>query len=46
MRLLKQLLMFVIGRKAARGFARSIGLGRLASIIGIIGGVRHMRRHA
>ncbi|HEV7920629.1 MAG TPA: hypothetical protein VGR02_07550 [Thermoanaerobaculia bacterium] len=46
LRFLKQLLMFKVGQKASRGVARSIGLGRLATIIGIIGGVKHMRRHA
>jgi hypothetical protein len=46
LRFLKQLLMFKVGQSAARGFARSIGLRRLATIIGIIGGVKHARRHA
>lgn len=45
-RFLKQVLMFKIGQRAARSFARSIGLRRLATIIGIIGGVKHVRRHA
>jgi hypothetical protein len=46
LRFLKQLLYFKIGQKASRGFARSIGLGKLAMIIGVIGGVKHMRKHA
>jgi len=45
-RLLKRLLMFRVGQKTARGFARGIGMRGVAPIIGIIGGFRHMRRHA
>jgi len=43
---LKQLLMFRVGQKATRGFARTIGLGRIATLVGLIGGYKHMRRHA
>jgi len=43
---LKQLLMFRVGQKATRGFARTIGLGRIATIVGLIGGYKHMRKHA
>ena len=43
---LKKLLMFRIGQKASKGFARSIGLKRAAGVIGLIGGYKHMRRHA
>ena len=43
---LKKLLMFRVGQKATRGVARSIGLGRIATILGLIGGYKHMRRHA
>jgi hypothetical protein len=45
-RLLKQLLMFRMGQKAARGFAKSIGLRKLSHVIGWIGGVKYARRHA
>jgi len=41
---LKSLLMFRVGQKSARGAARVVGLGRLAMIIGLIGGWRTMRR--
>lgn len=45
---LKQLLIFRIGQKSARGMARMVGLGRLGLVIGLIGGVRALRarRHA
>lgn len=46
-RFLKKVLMFRIGQKTSRGFARKIGVGSpLANIIGLIGGVKYMRRHA
>jgi hypothetical protein len=43
---LRKLLMFRVGQKATRGFARSIGLGRIAGLVGLIGGYKQMRRHA
>lgn len=43
---LKKVLMFRVGQKASRGFARSIGLTSLASVIGLVGGVKYMRRHS
>jgi len=43
---LRKLLMFRVGQKATRGFARSIGLGRIAGLVGLVGGYKHMRRHA
>ena len=43
---LKKVLMFRIGQKAAKGFARSIGLKRASTVIGLVGGFKHMRRHA
>jgi hypothetical protein len=46
LRLLKKLLLFRIGQKTSRGFARTIGLDSLAAIVGIIGGVKYMRRHS
>ena len=42
---LRQFLMFRMGQNTARGAARMIGLGRLATIAGLIGGFRYMRRH-
>ena len=42
---LKQLLMFRMGQKSARGAARMLGFGRLGMILGLIGGWRAMRRH-
>jgi len=43
---LKKLLLFRVGQKTTRGVARSIGLGKIAMIIGLIGGYKHMRKHA
>lgn len=43
-RFLKQLLMFRMGQKAARGFAKSIGLRKLSRVIGWVGGVKYARR--
>lgn len=45
LRFLKKLLLFRVGQKASRGFARSIGLGGVAGVAGIIGGVKYMRSH-
>ena len=41
----KKLLMFRVGQKASKGFAHAIGLGNFAPLIGLIGGVKTMRRH-
>jgi hypothetical protein len=46
LRLLKKLLLFRVGQKTSRSFARTIGLDSLAAIVGIIGGVKYMRRHS
>jgi hypothetical protein len=46
LRLLKKLLLFRVGQKTSRGFARTIGLDSLAAIVGIIGGLKYMRRHS
>jgi len=43
---LKKLLMFRVGQKTTRGVARSIGLGKIATVVGLIGGYKHMRKHA
>lgn len=46
LRLLKKLLLFRLGQKTSRGFARLIGLDGIARVVGVIGGVRYMRRHS
>jgi hypothetical protein len=47
LRFLKKLLMFRVGQKASHGFARSIGVYKpIAGIVGLIGGIKYMRRHA
>ena len=46
MHFLKKLLMFRVGQKTTRGVARSIGFGKIATIAGLIGGYKYMRRHA
>jgi hypothetical protein len=43
---LKKLFMFRVGQKTSRGFARTIGLRRVAYLAGLIGGYKYMRRHA
>jgi len=43
---LKKLLMFQVGRKASRGFAKSIGLDSLAGVVGVVGGLKYMKRHS
>jgi len=43
---LKKLLMFRVGQKTTRGVARSIGFGKIATIAGLIGGYKYMRKHA
>ena len=44
-RLLSNLFHFRIGQKLSRGMARTVGLKKFATLIGIIGGVHHMRKH-
>jgi hypothetical protein len=46
LRFLKKLLLFRVGQKATRGFARSIGLNAIAPLVGLIGGTKYMRRHS
>jgi hypothetical protein len=43
--LIRSLLLFRVGQKASRGAARMLGFGKLAMIVGIIGGIRQVRRH-
>jgi hypothetical protein len=43
---LRKVLMFRVGQKATRGFVRTIGLGKVAGLAGLIGGYKHMRKHA
>jgi hypothetical protein len=43
---LRKLLMFRVGQKTTRGFARTIGLGWIAQLVGLVGGYKNMRRHA
>lgn len=45
-RFLKKLLLFKVGQKASRGFAHAIGLGRVGTLVGVVGGVKYMRRHS
>lgn len=42
---LKGLFFFRVGQNTSRGMARAVGLGRIATIAGLIGGWRYMRRH-
>ena len=45
-RLLKRLLMFRVGQKTTSRFAKAIGLRRISPFVGVIGGIKYMRRHA
>jgi len=42
---LKKLLLFRVGQRASRGFAKSIGLHAISGAVGIWGGLKYMRRH-
>lgn len=42
---MKKLLLFRVGQKATKGFAKSLGFRGLALPIGLIGGFKYMRRH-
>ncbi len=42
---IKQLLVFRVGQKCARGAARMLGFGKLGMVIGLIGGYRALKRH-
>jgi len=44
--LMKKLLLFRIGQKTTRGFARRIGLHGIAGVAGLVGGLKYMRRHS
>ena len=44
--LLRKLFLFRVGQKTTKGFAHKIGLRTLAPIVGLIGGLRFMRRHS
>jgi len=43
--MLKRLIAFRVGQKTAKGAARMLGFGRLATVLGLIGGYRALRRH-
>jgi hypothetical protein len=43
---LRKLLMFRVGQKTSKGFAKSIGLHSIAALVGLVGGVKYMRRHS
>ena len=46
LRFLKKLFLFRVGQKASRGFARTIGLNSIAAVVGVVGGMKYMRRHS
>lgn len=43
--ILKQIFVFRVARSSARGTARMVGLGRLATVVGLIAGYRAWRSH-
>ena len=42
---LKNLFVFRVGQRSARGVARFLGFGKLGLVVGLIGGWRALRRH-
>lgn len=42
---LKKIVRFRVGQKVSRGAAKKLGFGPLAGIIGLVGGLRTLRRH-
>ena len=46
LRFLKKLLLFRVGQKTSRGFAKTIGLNSIAAVVGVIGGLKYMRHHS
>jgi hypothetical protein len=43
--LLNKIFMFHVGRNSSRALARGVGMSRVASLIGLIGGLMYMRRN-
>jgi hypothetical protein len=43
--MIKKLIAFRLGQAGARGAARMLGFGRLAMLIGLVGGWRALKRH-
>lgn len=43
---IKQLILFRLGQKVSRGVAKKVGLRPVASLAGLIGGFRYMRKHS
>jgi hypothetical protein len=44
--LLKKLLLFRVGQKTTKGFAHKIGLHSIAWMVGLVGGLKYMRKHS
>ena len=44
--LVKKIFMFQVGRNSSRALARTVGLSRLAALIGVLGGLMYMRRNS
>ena len=42
---IKQLVVFRLGQKSARGAARMIGFGKLGMILGLVGGWKALKKH-
>lgn len=43
---IKSIFFFRMGQNATRGMARMVGLGRFSLLLGILGGLRYMRRQS
>lgn len=45
LRMIKKLIFFRVGQRASRTVARGLGFHRASRLIGLVGGIRSMRRH-
>lgn len=36
---------YKMGKNLARGAARSLGMGKIATLLGVVGGIKMMRNH-
>jgi hypothetical protein len=42
---IKSVFFFRVGQSSSRSMARAVGLGRMATVAGLVGGYRYMRRN-
>lgn len=46
LKLLKRLILFRAGQELSKGVAHKLGLGPASMVVGLIGGLRYMRKHS